>query len=268
MALFEDLNVPRAVEHLVSRESHVSAIQYVFAPPGPSQCRWFADRMARMQPFADIKGLPVQAWTAFGMDAAVWMMGAQGAVMTAMDAPQAFGRLLDTIFATDYTRTELAAMHPGVDIVCQRGWYSSTDFWSPRLFDQFVFPYVAQLADLAHRQHKKFAYVMTTGVERLGPRLADAGVDLLYFLDPIQDRITLEKARDLLADRMTLAGGTNALSLKSGESDRISDEVRRAINLLGPTNRFILHPVDALFPDTPWPGVQQMIETWKQCQGL
>ena len=150
-------------------------------------------------------------------------------------------------------------------MVCQRGWYSSTDFWSPKLFDRFVFPYVAKLATLAHQHGKKFGYVMTTGVEKLGPRLADAGVDLLYFVDPIQDRITLERASELLGGRMTLAGGTNALSLASGDPQRIREEVRRAIQVLGPTNRFILHPVDAVFPDTPWSGVETMINAWKEC---
>ena len=67
---------------------------------------------------------------------------------------------------------------------------------------------------------------------------------------------------------MTLAGGTNALSLASGDPQRIRDEVRRAIEVLGPTNRFILHPIDAIFPDTPWAGVETMIHAWKECQGL
>jgi amino acid transporter len=98
--------------------------------------------------------------------------------------------------------------------------------------------------------------------------LADAGVDLLYFVDPIQDRITLEKARELLGGRITIVGGTNSISLASGDPQRIRDEVRRAIEILGPTNRFILHPIDAVFPDTPWSGVETMINAWKQCQGL
>ena len=56
--------------------------------------------------------------------------------MMAMDAPEAFGQLIDMIAETDYARTELAAATDGVDMVCQRGWYSSTDFWSPRLVRQ------------------------------------------------------------------------------------------------------------------------------------
>ena len=35
------------------------------------------------------------------------------------------------------------------------------------------------------------------------------------------------------------------------------------MNVLGPTNRFILHPMDAVFPDTPWEGVERMIEAWR-----
>jgi uroporphyrinogen-III decarboxylase len=149
-------------------------------------------------------------------------------------------------------------------MVVQRGWYSSTDFWSPKLFDAFVFPHLKELADLTHRHGKKFAYVMTTGVGKLGPRLADAGVDVLYFVDPVQDQLPLEQARDHLASRMTLVGGINTLTLASSDRDHIRDEVRRAMDILGPTNRFILHPVDALFPDTPWSGIEALIQAWRE----
>jgi len=40
--------------------------------------------------------------------------------------------------------------------------------------------------------------------------------------------------------------------------------VRHALEVLGPTGRFILHPLDALFPDTPWQAVLAMIEAWKE----
>ncbi len=264
--IIEDYNIPRAVQQPVTTPDQVAAIKHLFAPPNTEQTQWFADRIAAMKPVAEAEGLATQAWTAFGMDAAVWFAGTEGAIMLSLEDPKAFGELMDTIAATDYARTKLAAQTDGVDIVCQRGWYSSTDFWSPSLFDQFVFPHLKELCDMAHANGKLFGYVMTTGVEILGPRLADAGVDVLYFLDPIQDGIALETARDLLADRMTLVGGTNALSLSAGE-DRIRDEVKRAMDVLAPTNRFILHPIDAVFPDTPWEGIECLIDAWKQYIG-
>ena len=204
--IIEDYNIPRAVQHPASIPSDVEAIKHLFTAPDDEQRVWFADRMSKMKTFADKKGLFVQAWTAFGMDAAIWFAGTQGAIMMSMNAPKEFGQLMDIIAETDYARTELAANNDGVDMVCQRGWYSSTNFWSPSLFDQFIYPHLCELTALAHKHGKKFAYVMTTGVETLGPRLADAGVDLLYFVDPVQDGISVEKAKELFGDRMTMVG--------------------------------------------------------------
>ncbi|MCL5104312.1 MAG: hypothetical protein M1133_09385 [Armatimonadetes bacterium] len=260
--LFEDYNIPRAVDHIVSNPNCVSAIRHLYTPPDDNAREWFAARMAAIRPFADQHGVPVQAWSAFGMDGAVWLTGTQGAILMALDAPNAFAELLEIIAKADRGRTELAASTPGVDMVVQRGWYSSVDFWSPALFEEFVYPHVCELVDIAHRNGVKFGYVMTTGVGVLGHRLADAGVDVLYFVDPVQDGISLEKAREL-DSRMTLVGGTNALSLASGDQDRIREEVRCSLDVLGPGNRFILHPVDAIFPDTPWDGVEAMIEAWQ-----
>jgi uroporphyrinogen-III decarboxylase len=61
---------------------------------------------------------------------------------------------------------------------------------------------------------------------------------------------------------MKLVGELNALTLAQ-EPGQIREAVRRAVAALGPTNRFILQPVDALFPDTPWAGVAAMVEAWK-----
>jgi len=262
--LFEDFNIPRAVEHAVSSPADVPLIRHLYAPPAEAERQWFAERMAAVGAFAREAGVAVPAWSAWGMDGVVWMTGSEGAVMMALDEPAAFGALVDTVAATDYARAELALTSPEVDLVVQRGWYSSTDFWSPALFERYVFPHLQELAALVHRHGRKMGYVMTTGVQRLGPRLADAGVDVMYFLDPLHDGVDLTWARDELAPRMTLIGGTSALTVGSGDAKRIRDEVRRAMDALGGTNRFILHPLDALFPDTPWQGVEALIAAWKE----
>ena len=262
--LFEDYNIPRAVKHAVKTAEDVPCIPYLYTAPDAAAKAWFEERMARVSAFAEANRIPVQAWGAFGMDGVVWLTGAEGAVMMAMDEPEVFGKLVDMVAAADYGRVELAAASAGVDMIVQRGWYSSTDFWSPKHFDRYVFPYVKQFANLAHQHGKKYAYTITTGIERIGPKLADAGVDVLYFVDPVQDNLSLERVKTLLGDRMTLVGGTNTVSLTKGSPQQIADEVKRAIDILGPTGRFILHPVDALFPDTPWSGVEALIRAWKE----
>ena len=261
--IIEDYNIPRAVQHAVSCPEDVAAAKHLFAPPNKEQKAWFENRMKKVKAFADEKGLFVQAWSAFGMDAAVWFMGTENAIMMTMDDPDAFGDLMESIAATDLARTEIAAKNDGVDMVCQRGWYSSTDFWSPALFDRFVFPYVKAAADMAHQHGKKFGYVMTTGVERMGGRLVDAGVDLLFFIDPLLDNVTPQKAAEMFGDKMTMVGGINSQTLQE-DADVIRWQVRDAMTHLAPTNRFILHPMDAIFPDTPREGLKVMIDTWKE----
>jgi len=191
--LFEDYNIPRAVKHVVSTPSEVKPIRYLYTSPDGEAKKWFTQRMNAIRGFTQEHPVPVQAWAAFGMDGVVWLTGVERAVMMAMDEPQAFSLLVESIAETDYGRVELAAADPGVDMIIQRGWYSSTDFWSPRLIDRYVIPYVKKLADLSHQYGKKFGYTVTTGIERIGPRLADSGVDVLYFVDPVQDDISLEK---------------------------------------------------------------------------
>lgn len=264
--LIEDFNIPRAVEHAVGSPSDVGPLQYLYGPPGPKEKEWFSRRMETIRPLAEEAGVPVQAWTGFGMDAVVWFTGTEKAIMMSLDEPEAFRRMIEAITETDVARTELAAAHPAVDIVTERGWYSSTDFWSPSLFDEYLFSHIRELAAAAHRHGKKFGYVMTTGVETLGPRLADAGVDVLYFIDPIdpvlRGKSDLKKVRDLLSDRMTLVGGVSSLTLQKPR-EQIEEEVRESMEVFGPTGRFILHPVDALFPDTPWRGIENLLEIWK-----
>lgn len=261
--IIEDYNIPRAVRHAVTRPEDVAAVKHIFAPPNNEQKAWFDDRMQKVKAFADAKGLFVQAWSAFGMDAAVWFMGTQNAIMMAMDAPDAFADMMQSIADTDLARTEVAAKNDAVDMVCQRGWYSSTDFWSPALFDQFVFPHIKAAADVAHKNGKKFGYVMTTGIDRLGQRLVDAGVDLLFFVDPLLDGMSPLKAAEKFGDKITMVGGINSQTLQE-DAEVIRDSVRDAMTHLAPTNRFILHPMDAIFPDTPKEGLKVMIDTWKE----
>ncbi len=260
--LIEDYNIPRGVEHAVGKPEDIAVVSHLFRAPDEKAVAWFNSRMEDIRNFSEEHGVAVQAWSAFGMDGIIWLTGVENAVFMAMDNPLSFGRLADVVAEADYGRTELACKNPAVDMIVQRGWYSSTDFWSPKLFDEFVYPHISEIAKLSHKYGKKFGYTMTTGVETLGQRLIDAGVDVLYFVDPVQDTISLERARDLFSDSLTLAGGTNSITLTSKDEGKIHDEIKRALDVLGPSNRFILHPVDALFPDTPWESVELMIETW------
>ena len=266
VALFEDFNIPRGVRHALTAEEDLPRLAYLLGGPDDAQVGGFREQMEQVGRFAREQGVLTQAWTAFGMDGIVWLMGVEGAVLAAVQEPRLFEEAVRLMAEFDRRRTEVALAAGGVDMVVQRGWYSSTDFWSPALFRRYVLPHLRQLVDITHQAGAEFAYVMTTGLEAMADLLGEVGIDLLYFVDPVQDRVDLDTIRARIGGRFALAGGVNSgVTLASGDEQQVRGAVRRALQALGPAG-FVLSPVDALFPDTPCESVKSMIDEWRRCQ--
>jgi len=263
--LFEDFNIPRGVKHAVAGPGDLPKVRYLLQGPTREQLAAFRERMSRVRRFAQEKGVLVQGWSAFGMDGIIWLTGVEAAIMAAMTQPDFFQELVDVMAAFDRRRTEVMLDVGGVDMVVQRGWYSSIEFWSPALFRRFVLPHLKELVTMAHQTGARFAYTMTMGVLPLADLLLEAGVDFLYYVDPVQDKTDLAEVKARIAGRMAVAGGINSgVTLASASPDEIRQAVHTAVRTLGPGGGFILAPVDALFPDTPWASVEAMIQGWRE----
>lgn len=262
--LIEDYNIPRGVKHAVAGPDDLPKLMYLLSDPTTEQLAAYRARMAQVRRFAEQEGVLVQGWSGFGMDLVVWLCGVEFAVLAAMEQPDFFQELFDIVSAFDRRRTEIMLDVGGVNVVAQRGWYSSTDFWSPRLFRRFIEPGLEKVAEMAHSAGRQFAYTMTMGAVTMADSLIQAGVDLLYYVDPVQDKTDLAAVKATFRGKVALAGGVNsAVTLGSGSPEEISAAVHSAVRTLGPDG-FILAPVDAVFPDTPWSGVEAMIEAWKE----
>jgi len=147
----------------------------------------------------------------------------------------------------------------------QRGWYSSTDFWAPDLFRSFVLPRLKNLVDMVHQAGALFVYVMETGIMAMLDELKEANIDLLYFVDPVQDNVDLQEFRNQVDGAFAVAGGINSgVTLGSGDPDRIREAVHSAVRTMGPGGGFILSPVDALYPDTPEKSLEILVESWQE----
>jgi uroporphyrinogen-III decarboxylase len=83
-------------------------------------------------------------------------------------------------------------------------------------------------------------------------------------VDPVQDKTDLAQVKARFRGKVALAGGVNsAVTLGSGSAEAIRTAVHQAVETLGPDG-FVLAPVDAIFPDTPWASVEAMIAAWKE----
>ena len=266
--LIEDFNIPRAVKHAVAGPEDLPKVRCILQDPTASQLAAYRERMAQVRRFADEHGVLVQGWSAFGMDLVAWLCGVEPAVMAAMTEPDFFQELIEIIDAFDKRRTEIMLEVGGVDLVVERGWYSSTDFWSPALFARYLLPGLQKLVTTVHQAGKHFAFVMTTGTLAMSNVLLASGIDLLYYIDPVQGKPNLAEVKKRFTGRIALAGGvSSAVTLHGGSREEIRQAVHTAVSKLGPAG-FILAPVDALFPDTPWSGLEAMIEAWREVRDV
>jgi len=262
--LFEDFNLPRSEKFPVGSSDDLKAIKYLLYPPSKDKIDDYKERVGLIKEFTSKFPVAVQGWSAFGMDAVIWLMGVQNAIVSAMTEPEFFQELVEAVYKFDVMRTKNMIDIGGIDIIVQRGWYSSTDFWSPQIFRKYVVPNLKKLAEIVHQAGLRFGYVMTTGVMTFIDDLIDAGVDLLYFADPEQEHFDISELKIKTSGKITIAGGiSTSLTLNREDAKTVKEKTGEVLKKMG-KRRFILSPVDALFPDTPYKNVEAMIDGWRE----
>jgi len=261
--LFSDYNVPRSIEFAVKTEGDLRSLRCILREPSMAQVREFRGQAAILRNEARRLEIVLEGgWSALG-DAALWLLGTEALLIEQMDHPDLVEELLEILCQWELKRIELL-LEEKVDVIVHSAWYESTNFWSPRTFRKLVKPRLQRLVDLTHQAGSLFSYIITTAWLPIADDLIEVGIDNLLGVDPVQDRIDLEKVKQKMGGKVCLWGGVNgAITLGNGSVEEVSRETRRAIEILAPGGGFVLYPVDQLVKETPWENVLAMIDAWK-----
>ena len=131
---------------------------------------------------------------------------------------------------------------------------------SPEHFDRFVMPYFRELTDQAHRHGYKVALHSCGAIDRVIPRLIDAGVEVLH---PIQARAKDMDAESLAGKyngKIVFMGGVDTQHiLPFGKPDDVRAEVRRLKELFGP-NVIISPSHESILPNVSPENIAAMAE--------
>jgi uroporphyrinogen decarboxylase len=128
------------------------------------------------------------------------------------------------------------------------------------MFDKFVLPYFQKITGQAKNSGYKVVLHSCGSIERVIPKLIDAGVDALH---PIQARARNMGAETLArkyGEKVIFIGGIDAQGiLPFGTPEQIRDEVNRLKNLFG--SNFIVSPShEELLPNIPPENILAMAE--------
>ncbi len=268
--LFDDFICPRSEKFLVTGPQDLPALEYLFPAPTGQDIDALATEAERAKAFADEHGVLIESGWGVGAESLAWLCGFENMILFAVEAPNFVDDLLGIIGRWNRRRMEVV-LDAGIDLFVRRGWYESTDFWSPGLFHRFVYPSLKEEVDLAHEAGAKFGYIMTSGMMPLLEQFIGAGIDVLIGIDPVQGKGTsLAEAKAQLAGRVCLWGGVNGfLTIEQGAEAEVREAVDEAMGTLAPGGGFILSPVDNVTADTDlaWHNVLTLIERWMDLRG-
>jgi uroporphyrinogen decarboxylase len=130
---------------------------------------------------------------------------------------------------------------------------------APEQFEVFFLPWIARFCEQAHRHNIQTVLHSCGAIARVIDQLADAGVDCIH---PLQARASGMDAGSLqrFRGRIAFMGGIDTQDLLvNAAPDRVREEVRRVVSVVGP--HIIIGPShEAMLPGIPVANIIAMAE--------
>ena len=284
--IFKDWIVPRAEEILVKPEQDLEKLRYIFGPFKDRDIEVLREEALVAKRFADKHQLLlVGGWKGtvrpglqvdpgvMGCDAMAWLSGYEEVMILSVTQPDLIKEYVNIIHEWNMKQIEIYLDVTDADLVIRRGWYETTEFWTPKAYKDIIAPTIKKEAELIHQAGKKFGYIITSAFLPLIDDIIDSGVDVLIGLDPLEGKGTdmkLVKKKFNKAKRAIWGGVSGAITIEMGNEKEVEDAVMDAINILGKGSGFILSPVDNVREDTElaWKNTYKFIDSWKKYRGV
>ena len=132
---------------------------------------------------------------------------------------------------------------------------------SPEHFDRFVMPYFREFTDQAHRHGYNVVLHSCGSIDRVIPRLIDAGVEVLHPIQAMAKNMEAESLAKKYNGKIVFLGGVDTQRiLPFGTPDDVRAEVRRLKKIFGPN--FIVSPShESILPNVSPENILAMAET-------
>lgn len=184
---------------------------------------------------------------------AACLYGIENLIYATYDDPEWVHALLRILFVRKaaFVRSMKGARY---DLIEHGGGDASSTVISPRIFNEFVAPYDAELTRLAHEAGQRVAYHTCGGMMPFLERIAGLGVDAMETFTPssMGGDADLREAKRRIGGRVCLIGGFDQYHFFVGcTPEDTRREVRRLFEAAGEGGGYILCPSDHFFEAEP-----------------
>lgn len=257
----DDFRTPRYVEYPFKQARDFDAIEHLFPIDNPSDEASLVAEHREKRALSDEFGVPLFAYMDAGMDWLLWLFPAEEAVLRVVENPELVERLLSQINCAKLRRLE-RLLDLGIDGVIRRGWYESTDLWSPDVFRRDAKPFIEREIGAVHGAGIPYVYIMVTGIMPLLGDLASMPFDCLCGAEPVLGGLDLATIRSSLPGKSIWGGLSGPEDLGRGTPRSVERSVDRAISVFGKTG-FILGMGVGFRCDWPWANMEALEKAWR-----
>ena len=259
---WDDYSAGAIHEPLIKSPGDVDAFEYIWQPPTAADLDAVREHVDAVCRFARKNHLAVQGFGGNGLATLMFVMGAENAVMFAVDHPDAFKRLAQMDSRTNVARITRCA-EAGADFVKRFGGYEQANFYNPRIFREVVMPLLRDEVAAAHDAGIPIYYRVVTGMAPLLDDIAAIGFDCIEGGEPHLGNCSLETWRDAFSGKAcSWTGISTPVLLGGNDTDAIRREVRHCVDVFGKCG-FILGSTNSIRNHFPWQNTLALIDEWK-----
>ncbi len=149
----------------------LAVLPYLFPAEQARDTEAMVRQHREQRALADEFAVPLLAYHPAGMDWLLWLFPPEEIILRAVEDPSFVQALLEPINRA-YTRRLEILLELGVDAVCRRGWYESTDFWTRHSSASLPVPALTAEMQRCRAAGVPYIYQMDSGVH---PLLRGAG---------------------------------------------------------------------------------------------
>jgi len=278
--LLKDWIVPRAEEVLVKPEEDLEKVKYLFGPFKESDIEVLREEAKQAQKIAkEYNLLQVGGWKGWvhpglqvdpgvmGCDALAWLSGYEDIMVLSLTKPDIIKEYVNIIHEWNMKQIEIYLDVTDANLIIRRGWYETTEFWTPKTYRNIIAPTLKREAELVHQAGKKYGYIITSAFLPILDDMLDTGIDVLIGLDPKEGKgtdLTMVKKKFSDKKKALWGGVSGAVTVEAGTEKDTEEAVIQALSILGKDGGFILSPVDNVREDTEnaWKNTEVFLKTW------
>jgi len=161
------------------------------------------------------------------------MMGFETFSINLFENPELVEMLNNKVGELVYSMFENMAPHPNVDAL----WYSDDIAYtngllvSPMVLDQFFFPWLKKIGDLAKKHNKPLIYHTDGILYDVFDKIIDCGVDAIHPIEP--KAMEIAEVKERYGDKLCVIGNIDVDLLARGTVEEVKNQIKINVEKVG-----------------------------------